>query len=108
VSLVDRLIEELERDSRARRRIAELLISEPDVRLAIVNAVLADVATKRDIEKLEARIDNRFKGLEERIREIDIRMARVEGQLSLFVKLFIAFNLPILLAIIGILLRMIT
>ena len=115
MSLVDRLIEELERDSRARRRIAELLISEPDVRLAIVNAVLADVATKRDIEKLEARIDNRFKGIEERIREIeervrevDIRMARVEGQLSLFVKLFIAFNLPILLAIIGIFLRMIT
>ena len=96
MSLVDRLIEELERDARAKKRLAELLVAEPDVRLAIVNAVLAEVATKRDLEKLENRINN-----------IDVRLARVEGQLSLFTKLFIAFNLPILLAVIGILLRMI-
>jgi len=32
--------------------LAELLVSEPDVRLAIINAVLRDVATKSDIEKL--------------------------------------------------------
>lgn len=62
----------------------------------MVNAVLADVATKRDLERLENRINN-----------IDVRLARVEGQLTLFVKLFIAFNVPILLTVIEILLRMI-
>ena len=35
------------------------------------------------------------------------RVARIEGQLDLFIKLFIVFNLPILLGIIGILLKMI-
>jgi len=32
--------------------LAELLVSEPDVRLAIINAVLRDVATKNDIERI--------------------------------------------------------
>jgi predicted nuclease with TOPRIM domain len=39
---------------RARKRLSELLVSEPDVRLAIINAVLRDVATKGDIEALKA------------------------------------------------------
>jgi predicted nucleic acid-binding Zn-ribbon protein len=42
-----------EADVRARKRLAELLVSEPDVRLAIINAVLRDVATKDDIEALK-------------------------------------------------------
>jgi hypothetical protein len=33
------------------------------------------------------------------------RLARLEGQMSLSVKLFIAFHLPTLIAVIGILLR---
>ena len=41
-----------EEDVRARKRLAELLVSEPDARLAIINAVLRDVATKGDIEAL--------------------------------------------------------
>jgi len=83
VSIVERLIEEL-----------------PDVRLAIVNAVLAEVAKKGDLEWLEEELENR-------INNIDVRLARVEGQLSLFVKLFVAFNLHILMAVIGILLRIV-
>ncbi|NHW44171.1 MAG: hypothetical protein HA491_00255, partial [Candidatus Verstraetearchaeota archaeon] len=43
-----------EADVKARKRMAELLVSEPDVRLAIINAVLRDVATKSDIEALKA------------------------------------------------------
>ena len=45
-----------EKDARARKRLAELLIAEPDVRLAIINAVLRDVATKEDIRELRAEI----------------------------------------------------
>jgi chromosome segregation ATPase len=46
-----------EADVRARRRLAELLVSEPDVRLAIINAVLRDVATKADIAELREEIE---------------------------------------------------
>jgi chaperonin cofactor prefoldin len=129
VSIAEKLIEELEKDPKIRRRLAELMVSDSDVRLAIINAVLADVATKSDLEKLEAatkrelenlrvemkaemekleeRLERRISALESRVNSIEERLARLEGQMNLFVKLFIAFNLPILIAVIGILLRMI-
>jgi chromosome segregation ATPase len=140
VSIAEKLIEELEKDPKIRRRLAELMVTDSDVRLAIINAVLADVATKSDLEKLEVatrrelenlraemkaemekleerlrsemgkleeRLERRISALESRVNSIEERLARLEGQMSLFVKLFIAFNLPILIAVIGILLRMI-
>jgi hypothetical protein len=125
VSIGEKLIEELEKDPKIRRRLAELMVTDSDVRLAIVNAVLADVATKKDLEKLEvatkrelerleerlerriSALENRISALENRVNSIEERLARLEGQMNLFVKLFIAFNLPILIAVIGILLRMV-
>jgi chromosome segregation ATPase len=129
VSIAEKLIEELEKDPKIRRRLAELMVTDSDVRLAIINAVLADVATKSDLEKLEVatrrelenlraemkaemgkleeRLERRISALESRVNSIEERLARLEGQMGLFVKLFIAFNLPILIAVIGILLRMI-
>jgi hypothetical protein len=48
--LAQKLVEELEADERARKRLAKILVpeavSEPELRLAIINAVLRDVATK--------------------------------------------------------------
>ena len=58
-------------------------------------------ATKEDIESLGRAI----KALEERVSSLEQMVARVEGQLSLLVRVFIAFNLPTLIGIIGILLR---
>jgi uncharacterized protein YceH (UPF0502 family) len=107
VSIADKLIEELEKDPRVRRRLAELMVTDSDVRLAIINAVLADVATKSDLERLEERLERRISSLESRVNAIEERLARLEDQMDLFVKLFIAFNVPILIAVIGILLRMI-
>jgi len=151
VSIAEKLIEELEKDPKIRRRIAELMVTDSDVRLAIVNAVLADVATKRDIERLESatkrdlerleastkrdlenlrvemkaemerleerlrseiqrevsRLEERISALENRVNAIEARLARLEGQMNLFVRLFIAFNLPTLIAVIGILLRLV-
>jgi chaperonin cofactor prefoldin len=130
VSIAEKLIEELEKDPKIRRRLAELMVTDSDVRLAIINAVLADVATKSDLERLEAatkrelenlrvemkaemekleeRLERRISALESRVNSIEERLARLEGQMNLFVKLFIAFNLPTLIAVIGILLRMIS
>jgi septal ring factor EnvC (AmiA/AmiB activator) len=140
VSIAEKLIEELEKDPKIRRRLAELMVTDSDVRLAIINAVLADVATKSDLEKLEAAtkrelekleerlrndfrseiqrevrrledrisaLENRISALENRVNSIEERLARLEGQMDLFVKLFIAFNLPTLIAVIGILLKMV-
>jgi chromosome segregation ATPase len=151
VSIAEKLIEELEKDPKIRKRLAELMVTDSDVKLAIINAVLADVATKSDLEKLEvatrrelenlraemkaemekleerlrndfrseiqrevkrledriSALENRISALENRVNSIEERLARLEGQMSLFVKLFIAFNLPTLIAVIGILLKMI-
>jgi chromosome segregation ATPase len=151
VSIAEKLIEELEKDPKIRRRLAELMVTDSDVRLAIINAVLADVATKSDLEKLEvatrrelenlraemkaemekleerlrndfrseiqrevrrledriSALENRISALENRVNSIEERLARLEGQMDLFVKLFIAFNLPTLIAVIGILLKMV-
>ena len=140
MSIAEKLIEELEKDPKIRRRLAELMVTDSDVRLAIINAVLADVATKSDLEKLEAAtkrelekleerlrndfrseiqrevkrledrisaLENRIAALENRVNSIEERLARLEGQMDLFVKLFIAFNLPTLIAVIGILLKMV-
>jgi hypothetical protein len=51
VSIGEKLIEELEKDPKIRKRLAELMVTDSDVRLAIINAVLADVATKSDLGK---------------------------------------------------------
>jgi tRNA U34 5-carboxymethylaminomethyl modifying GTPase MnmE/TrmE len=169
VSIGEKLIEELERDPKIRKRLAELMVTDSDVRLAIINAVLADVATKGDLERMEAatkaelekleaatkrelekleerlrtemenlraemksellkteerlrseiqrevrsledwisELDSMILALENRVNSIEERLARLEGQMGLFVKLFIAFNLPILIAVIGILLKMV-
>ena len=54
------IVELFRGDVRARKELAELLISEPDIRLAIINAVLRDVATKSDIERLRESLESRF------------------------------------------------
>jgi DNA repair exonuclease SbcCD ATPase subunit len=168
----ERIVELFEKDVSSRKRLAELLVVESDVRLAIINAIIRDVATKEDIEKLRAATKEDIKNLgeetkkdienlrkatkedienlrkatkedienlrkatkedienlrkatkedienlrkttkedigrlEARINSLDVRISRLEGQMSLFVKLFIAFNLPILLGIIGMLLKL--
>ncbi len=129
MSIAEKLIEELEKDPKIRRRLAELMVTDSDVRLAVINAVLADVATKKDLEKLEERLRNDFRNelqrevrrleerisalekrmeaLEVRVNSIEARLAKLEGQMDLFVRLFVAFNLPTLIAVIGILLRMV-
>lgn len=55
ISLTAEYIAKLfEEDVRSRKRLAELLMSEPDIRLAIINAVLRDVATKDYLERLRS------------------------------------------------------
>ena len=53
------------------------------------------------------RLEERISALENRVNSIEERLARLEGRMDLYVKLFIAFNLLTLIAVVGILLRMV-
>jgi len=80
-----------EADVRSRKRMAELLVSEPDMRLAIINAVLRDVATKSDIEALrssstksdiealKATTKSDIEGLRRDVSELRERVSKLEG-----------------------------
>jgi len=79
----------------------------------------ADVVTKGDIEALRkefksdletlrkelkddiGRLDGRIDGLDKRINGLDQGVAKLEGSISLFTKLFVAFNLPLLVSVIA-------
>ena len=52
MSLAERLIKEFEENVVLRKMFAELLVSEPNIRLVLINAVIADVATKKDLSEL--------------------------------------------------------
>jgi predicted nucleic acid-binding Zn-ribbon protein len=71
----DQIVDLFERDLRARKRLAELIVMEPDIRLAIINAVLREVATKDDIKALESDI----KELEGRIQELSNMVSELRG-----------------------------
>ena len=75
-----------EEDVRARKRLAELLVSEPDVRLALANAILREVATKEDLrelrEGLKAYIDARIGGVGQRISSLEQRVTSLEQGVS--------------------------
>ena len=84
------IVKLFEEDVRARRRLAELLVSEPDVRLALANAILREVATKDDLrelrEELKAYIDAKVEGLEKlfnaRISGVDKRIDSLEQRVG--------------------------
>ena len=116
MSVGRQLLEELRRDEELRRALAEELLPEAlrhrELRKAMLVALSREVATKEDVENLRRAtkeyiesLGRAIKALEERVSSLEQRVARVEGQLSLLVKVFIAFNLPTLIGIIGMLLR---
>ncbi len=69
-SVVDEVIDAVERNPTVRRRLASALVIDSDVRLAIINAVIRDVATKSDIEALRSEIGNVNKRIDSLIKWI--------------------------------------
>ncbi len=129
MSVAEKVLEELRRREDLREAFAEellpILVKNRKLRILITTSLLREIATKDDLKDLENRlrkdidglrkdIDNTRKGLRDEINNIkgmvlDLsqRVSRLERMMSLFIKLFIAFNVPILIGIIGILLKMI-
>ncbi len=67
----------------------------------------SDEVLRNEIEKLRKEMKEEIDSVRKELNDLGQRVARLETTMNLFVKIFIAFNLPILLGIIGILLRMV-
>jgi polyhydroxyalkanoate synthesis regulator phasin len=116
VSLAEKLLEELKSDEKVREAflafVAEGVARDRRARLVMLQGLLREVATKSDVEstrnELRAEIEalrsefrEEVKSLEARISSLEQRVARLEGSINLFIKLFIAFNLPLLVSVIA-------
>ena len=102
MSLAEKLIKEFEENVKLRKRLAELLVSEPDIRLVLINAVISDVATKKDLSELRNEVKSEINGLRGEInglrREIHSNFRWTVG---LIVTVWGATVIPILLKLIG-------
>ena len=162
----ERIVELFEKDRAALKRFAALVVSEDEVRLALVSAVLRDVATRDYVDRrfsemkdyvdkrfaelrdyvdrrfaelrdyvdkrfaelreyvdsrfsemreyvdrrfsdVQGYVDRRFAEVMDRISLLDARVSRVEGQLALLIRIFLGLMIPILVALVGILLRLV-
>ena len=96
----ERIVELFEEDARARRRLAELLVSEPDVRLAIINAVIRDVATKHDLAELRRELRGEIERVREELRgEIARVEERLRGEIDRLYRLVAAALVGIMVSI---------
>ena len=60
----------LKSDKDALRELAVAVASEPELRLAVINAVLADVATKQDIQQLRQELKGEISQLREEMTQV--------------------------------------
>ncbi len=121
----ERIVELFEKDRAALKRFAALVASEDEVRLTLLNAVVRDVATRDYVDKrfaeLREYVDGRFADLQrsigelrrdvvelrDRVSSLEARVSRVEGQLALLIRIFLGLMIPILVALVGILLKLV-
>ena len=94
--------------------LSGVFVGEPDIRLAVINAVLRDVATKSDIEKLRnefrneiERLEQCMDRLEERVVRLEERVSSLDKRVDMVFRFMLMLNTPILIAVIGILLKMV-
>ena len=116
------VVDLFEKDPSARKKLAELLVAEPDVRLAVINAVLRDVATKSDIQELrkemidlnaatKSDIQELRKELKEDIQELRKEVSELRKEMSsnfrwtlgTVITVWGATVIPILLKLVGLL-----
>jgi len=101
----EEIVKLFEKDVRARKRFAELLVVEPDIRLAIINAVLRDVATKHDIKDMATKQDiaELRRELTELRRALEVKIERevnrLEREIDGLFKLVLVSVLGILVSI---------
>jgi HAMP domain-containing protein len=63
------IVKLLKSDKDALRELSAAIASEPELRLAVINAVLADVATKQDLQQLRQELKVEIAQLREETKE---------------------------------------
>jgi DNA anti-recombination protein RmuC len=63
------IVKLLKSDKDALRELAVAVASEPELRLAVINAVLADVATKQDLQQLRQELKGEIAQLRQEMKE---------------------------------------
>jgi predicted nucleic acid-binding Zn-ribbon protein len=66
----DEIVRLLKSDKDALRELAVAVASEPELRLAVINAVLADVATKQDINQLRQEMRGEITSTKQEIQQL--------------------------------------
>ena len=103
MSLAEKLIKEFEENIGLRKRFAELLVSEPDIRLVLINAVISDVATKKDLSELRNEVKSEINGLRGEINELRREIhSNFRWTVGLIITVWGATVIPILLKLIGV------
>jgi ribosomal protein L29 len=82
VSLAERVLEEIGADRRLRMRLAELIVSEPEVRLFMLNSILPDVARKEDVKELRNEIAQLRGEIAQLRGEINQEIAQLRGEIA--------------------------
>jgi hypothetical protein len=104
-SLGERVIDEIGADKRLKMRLAELIISEPDVRLFMINSILPDVAKKEDIRELRseiAQLRGEMAQLRGEIAQLRSEMhSNFRWTIGIILTIWSATVIPILLRLIG-------
>ncbi|PLJ77435.1 hypothetical protein [Infirmifilum sp. SLHALR2] len=78
----EELLRQLREEPRYRRELAEILVSDPEVRLALIQGALREVATKHDLERLMAYIDSRISDVNRRLDDVNRRVDDLNGRLE--------------------------
>jgi DNA anti-recombination protein RmuC len=63
------IVKLLKSDKNALRELSAAIASEPELRLAVINAVLADVATKQDLQQLRQELKGEMAQLRQEMKE---------------------------------------
>jgi DNA anti-recombination protein RmuC len=63
------IVKLLKSDKNALRELSAAIASEPELRLAVINAVLADVATKQDLQQLRQELKGEIAQLRQEMKE---------------------------------------
>jgi hypothetical protein len=97
-SLGERVIGEIEANKKLKMRLAELIVSEPDVRLFIINSILPDVAKKEDIRNLKSEIAQLRNEMVQLRNEVH---SNFKWTIGIILTIWGATVIPILLRLIG-------
>jgi cell shape-determining protein MreC len=75
------IVKLLKSDKDALRELSAAIASEPELRLAVINAVLTDVATKQDLQQLRQELKGEMAQLRQEMKEEIARLREETGLL---------------------------